>query len=109
MLNSWKFTLCYFFFSVVNLIFETKEINWKNLSLNIIKEDKNYAFGYLIYRTKENETVLTSSQHFNNTFLNRLCSFMKYDDFNSFSMYIYTNSSIKSLKLDLKRNKISEN
>lgn len=61
-------------------------INWNNFSLKILEENQIFSFGYLIYKIDKHKFRYMKYEIYDDATLNRFCSSMNYDNFQSFSM-----------------------
>lgn len=89
-------TLNIFFLIILSI--ETKKINWKNLSIEIFKENNFSIFGYLKYKINETHFLYLKHKNFHIDTLNRFCYHMNFDNFYSFSMSTTKYPSIQSVE-----------
>lgn len=74
-------------------IFYCKNINWKNLSIKILKENQNYIFGYPIYKINKNKFKYFKYEYNHVQIANHFCGILNFDTFVSFSMNLKRRNS----------------
>lgn len=88
-----------FIFITVLHKYNFRKIYWKNFSIDILRENQIFTFGYLIYKIDKNESFFIHDSNFDDIILNRLCGVMKFDNFQSFSMKSQRDSSVNAFEI----------
>lgn len=83
-----------------------KIIDWKKFSIQIIKENQVYAFGYLIYEDNIAEFRYLHHTELKDEAINEFCRILNFDNFKSFSMKSERNQNENAYQISLNENNL---
>lgn len=91
-------------FNLYNIYFcEPYKIIWSKAFLEIDEETETSVFGTLMYKFDNKTNFFFVYHKFDEFLLNKICSLLNYDNFQSFSMSFTMKESQLYLKFDLKK------